>query len=90
METTCSFAYAKHMIFFHGTAADRTKIVPKERKLKELLQCDFCAYNSIYGDRMALHLQEKRHDSCHLDVISPPESDHESKVTSMIRGTLNG
>ena len=61
--TTCSFAYAKHMIFFHGTAVDRGKIVPKERKVKEVvaLQCRLCDFKTEYGNKMAAHMMKAEH-----------------------------
>ena len=79
--TTCSFAYAKHMIFFHGTAADRGKIVPSERKVKRVasLRCHGCDFETEFGNKMAAHLMKAGHATRRCNAEKPHEEEEEKE-----------
>lgn len=64
--TSCSFAYASHMMGFHsGQVSSLSTTVPWERLMDAPLHC-LCGFSSKYGNKIANHLVSCSKRTCYL------------------------
>ncbi|XP_050397060.1 zinc finger protein 280D isoform X1 [Patella vulgata] len=77
--TSCSFAYANHMMGFHsGQMTALSLNVPKERPMEHVMYC-MCGYASIYGNNIANHMVYCTKRTCYKDKPDVPINDYENK-----------
>ena len=61
--TTCSFAYANHMMGFHAGKGELVKtIVPNEKAMEEVMYC-LCGWSSQFGNSLGRHFMSLCHHS---------------------------
>ncbi|XP_046578479.1 LOW QUALITY PROTEIN: zinc finger protein 280D-like [Haliotis rubra] len=74
--TSCSFAYANHMMGFHsGQITSLSLNIPWERSLPAPMYC-LCGFGSRYGNTIANHLVFCTKRSCYKEKpILPPKED---------------
>ncbi|XP_046331921.2 uncharacterized protein LOC124115131 isoform X3 [Haliotis rufescens] len=74
--TSCSFAYANHMMGFHsGQITSLSLNIPWERSLPGPMYC-LCGFGSRYGNTIANHLVFCTKRSCYKEKpILPPKED---------------
>ncbi|ESO89716.1 hypothetical protein LOTGIDRAFT_164736 [Lottia gigantea] len=77
--TSCSFAYANHMMGFHsGKMTTLSLNIPQEKPMEHVMYC-MCGYASLYGNKIANHMVYCTKRTCYKDKPDVQIQEYDNK-----------